>query len=150
MRTRTCGYQGVINFRFSENLVCFVFLKQPFWDSPFCLITDSYAITVSCKTLRDIGSQKKQWESAVFLPEAVFRRCYLRTCLPEARNFIAKETPTQVFSYELYEIFKYSFSDRTPVTASAVLKSRRNSSWKNQTFYIEIFRRHFSRVSSDY
>ena len=28
------------NVRFSENLGCFVFLKQPFWDSPFCLITD--------------------------------------------------------------------------------------------------------------
>ena len=27
-------------FPFSENLACFVFLKHPFWDSPFCLITD--------------------------------------------------------------------------------------------------------------
>ena len=27
-------------FVFSENLTCFVFLKHPFWDSPFCLITD--------------------------------------------------------------------------------------------------------------
>ena len=26
--------------RFSENLVCFVFLEHPFWVSPFCLITD--------------------------------------------------------------------------------------------------------------
>ena len=24
-----------VNVRFSENLTCFVFLKQPFWDSPF-------------------------------------------------------------------------------------------------------------------
>ena len=31
---------GVINVRFSENLACFVFLKQPFQDSSFCLITD--------------------------------------------------------------------------------------------------------------
>ena len=23
-----------------KNLICFVFLKNPFWDSPFCLITD--------------------------------------------------------------------------------------------------------------
>ena len=28
------------NVRFSENLACFVFLKHPFWDSPFSLITD--------------------------------------------------------------------------------------------------------------
>ena len=25
---------------FSENLRCLVFLKHPFWDSPFCLITE--------------------------------------------------------------------------------------------------------------
>ena len=31
---------GVRNLRFSENLACFVFLKHPFWDSPFCLFTD--------------------------------------------------------------------------------------------------------------
>ena len=37
---RTCAYQVVRNVRFSENLVCFVFLKHPFWDSPLCLITD--------------------------------------------------------------------------------------------------------------
>ena len=40
IRTRTCAYQGVRNVRFSENLACFIFLKHPFWDSPFCLITD--------------------------------------------------------------------------------------------------------------
>ena len=40
IRTRTCAYQGVRNVHFSENLMCFIFLKHPFWDSPFCLITD--------------------------------------------------------------------------------------------------------------
>ena len=40
IRTRTCACQGVRNIRFSENLTCFVFLKQAFWNSPFCLITD--------------------------------------------------------------------------------------------------------------
>ena len=40
--TRTCAYQGVRNVNFSENLACFVFLKQPFWDSSFCLITDDF------------------------------------------------------------------------------------------------------------
>ena len=34
------AYQGVRNVNFSENLACYVFLKHPFWDSPFCLITD--------------------------------------------------------------------------------------------------------------
>ena len=45
IRTSTCAYQacvyqGVRNVHFSENLACFVFLKHPFWDSPFCLTTD--------------------------------------------------------------------------------------------------------------
>ena len=38
--TPTCAYQGVRKIRFSENLACFVFLKHPFWDSSFYLITD--------------------------------------------------------------------------------------------------------------
>ena len=42
IRTLTCAYQGVRNVCFSENLACFVFLKHPFWDSPFCLITDVF------------------------------------------------------------------------------------------------------------
>ena len=29
IRTHTCAYQGVRNVRFSENLVCFVFLLPP-------------------------------------------------------------------------------------------------------------------------
>ena len=31
---------GVRNVPFLKNLACFVFLKHPLWDSPFCLITD--------------------------------------------------------------------------------------------------------------
>ena len=34
------AYQRVIIVRFSENLTGFVFLKHPFWDSTFCLITE--------------------------------------------------------------------------------------------------------------
>ena len=37
---RTCAYQGVRNVRFSEILACFLFLKHPFWDLSFCIITD--------------------------------------------------------------------------------------------------------------
>ena len=54
--TRTCVYQGVRNVRFSENLVYFVFLKHPFWDLPFCIITDDFKqVNVSWITLnRDL------------------------------------------------------------------------------------------------
>ena len=34
------AYQRARNVCFLENLACFVFLKHPFWDSPFCFITD--------------------------------------------------------------------------------------------------------------
>ena len=47
IRTRTCAYQGVRNVCFSENLTCFVFLEHPFWDLPFCLITDGMLLQVS-------------------------------------------------------------------------------------------------------
>ena len=40
IRTRTCAYQGVRNVCFSKNLACLVFLKHPFWDLPFYVITD--------------------------------------------------------------------------------------------------------------
>ena len=36
---RTCAYQVVRNVRFSENLMCFVFLLPLFCHLPFCLIT---------------------------------------------------------------------------------------------------------------
>ena len=36
------AYHGVRNVRFLENLTCFVLLKQPFWDSLCCLITDEF------------------------------------------------------------------------------------------------------------
>ena len=42
IRTRTCAYQGVRNVRFLENMACFAFLKQQFWDSIFYLITDEF------------------------------------------------------------------------------------------------------------
>ena len=45
---RTCAYQGGKKCSLFGNLACFVFLKHPFWDSPFSLITDDmYVSTVS-------------------------------------------------------------------------------------------------------
>ena len=35
---------------FWENFACFVFLKHPFWDSPFYLITDDYLSSKTCET----------------------------------------------------------------------------------------------------
>ena len=50
IRTCTCAYQGVRNVPFSENLMCFVFLKHPFWDSPFCFSTDELKINEILRT----------------------------------------------------------------------------------------------------
>ena len=43
---RTCAYQGVWNVRFSEKLMGFVFLRHPFWYSPFCLVADVIMIFI--------------------------------------------------------------------------------------------------------
>ena len=43
----TLAYQVVRNVRFPKNFACFVFLKHPFWYSPFCLITDEIYFSVS-------------------------------------------------------------------------------------------------------
>ena len=40
-KVRTRAYNGVKNVCFSKNLMCFVFLKHSFWNSPFYLITDN-------------------------------------------------------------------------------------------------------------
>ena len=46
-------YQGVRNVRFSENLMCFVFLKHPFRDLPFCLITDELLVETMKSNLNE-------------------------------------------------------------------------------------------------
>ena len=56
---RTCAYQGGRNVRFWEKLLCFVFLKQPFWDSPFCLVT--VEIRPFHKVFDKTGTSKKLW-----------------------------------------------------------------------------------------
>ena len=45
----------VRNVRFSGNLACFVFLKHPFWDSPFCLITDEISSSVFINPFHTTG-----------------------------------------------------------------------------------------------
>ena len=76
---RTRAYQGVRNVRFSENLACFVFLKHPFWDSPFCLITDD--------TIQRMNLLKPWLTSSIFFTDenrgAVKQ---LRKCLPNERE----------------------------------------------------------------
>ena len=56
-------------------------------------------------------SQKSQENTCV----GVFFLIKLRAC-----NFSKRETPTQVFPYEFYEIFKNAFFHRTPPVAAFV------------------------------
>ena len=44
IHTRRCAYHGLRNIRFLENLVCFVFLKHPFWELLFALLLEIYAL----------------------------------------------------------------------------------------------------------
>ena len=48
-----------VNVCFSENLTCFVFLKHPFWDSPFCLITDQGIMQEKYGRIGSRQSQKR-------------------------------------------------------------------------------------------
>ena len=74
-KTRTCAYQGVRNVHISENLACFVFLKHPFLDLPFCFITDELrdvklALKVKeCKQEYDAQLESRRrtfWNSQAF------------------------------------------------------------------------------------
>ena len=67
IRTRTCAYQGVRNVSFLENLACFVFLKYPFWDSPFCLIIDELIVT-----FLSISSPPWTKSDGLYLPDKTF------------------------------------------------------------------------------
>ena len=49
-------YQRVRNVCFSKNLACLVFLKHPFWDSPFSFITNDLPLP-----------PEKKYESTLFL-----------------------------------------------------------------------------------
>ena len=70
-----CAYQGVRNVRFSENLACSVFLNHPFWDSPFCLITDALSLNFSSSLtnliLSPSASNKFQPSALLSLPKKV-------------------------------------------------------------------------------
>ena len=63
---------GVRNVLFSENL-CFVFLKHPFWDSPFCLITDVFV--VYCTQAALIFENNKNGVSFNITPVVILNLC---------------------------------------------------------------------------
>ena len=73
--------QSTPNFPKNEHflpifLACFVFLKHPFWDSPFCLITND--ITINCS--EHINFVNQTWS---------FRRSFWRDikCIAKMRFF---------------------------------------------------------------
>ena len=47
-RKTNISYPLIRTRKISENLAYFVFLKHPFWDSPFCLITDEFVFVEIC------------------------------------------------------------------------------------------------------
>ena len=77
IRTRMCAYQGGRNVRFSENLASFVFLKHPFWDSPFCLITDEQyvypmEILEQCVYLLKVNKDTRMSLTSIWYPYCDF------------------------------------------------------------------------------
>ena len=54
---------------FLENLACFVFLLPPFWDLPFCLITDEIMLRIVKKHLHTPQLLLHKWKKYVALNE---------------------------------------------------------------------------------
>ena len=64
--TRTCGYRGVGNVIFSKSLTSFLFLKHPFWDSPFAV-----SPTNSFLTLFRVGGEGKCKKAPHYFPSTL-------------------------------------------------------------------------------
>ena len=64
--TRTCAYQGVRNVIFSKSLTSFLFLKLPFWDSPF-----AESPTNSFLTLFRMGGEGKCKKAPHYFPSTL-------------------------------------------------------------------------------
>ena len=58
IRTRTRAYHEVRNVHFSANFACFVFVKDPFGDSPFYLITNEMIDLLTIAELYMKNSEK--------------------------------------------------------------------------------------------
>ena len=105
IRTRTCAYQGFRNVRFSENLACFMFLKHPFWDSPFPLLptyftfhSDVFYVSFG-RTLRFIRTfqRKSSFAFSFTKRENFLEKCFENSLLKKIKvrtNFKMKK---QVF-----------------------------------------------------
>ena len=70
-KKHTSAYQGVRNVCFSKNMTCFVFLKHPFWYSPFCFISDDLdnLWQKSCLYVSKKGNLKYSLTLSVSIPD---------------------------------------------------------------------------------
>ena len=100
--THMCAYQGVRNVRFSENVARFVFLKHPFWDSLFCLVTD------------ELKWKSKKFIHLVFSPKFILFLDYkLMSCQNDSFQCISawylskskRKLPVLFFGYSILAIF---------------------------------------------
>ena len=116
IRIRTCAYQGVKNVRFSEILACFIFLKHPFPDSPFCLIIDDIYLKKAIFNASKIRGAHENFDEKCF----------------HGRKFKWREA--LLFSWLAEKNSQYSFkTDELNVNAPSKLK---NSSEKPYVFFI--------------
>ena len=96
-KTSTCAYQGVRNIRFSENLACFVFLKHPFWYSPFCFITDEI-VNLNFQEL-----SYSQWVQNTIFPDGNI----FFSILWEILKFEVMEYPIHYVKFEMWTAVFY-------------------------------------------
>ena len=97
-----CAYQGVKNVHFSENLACFLFLKHPFWDLPFCLI--NYEIDSQYPNIKLF-----EYSFLHYMHRLSFMYTRLLITAELQLASYLKETLVQVFSCEFCKISKNIF-----------------------------------------
>ena len=80
-KARQIFWKTNISYPFIRTRTCFVFLKHPFWDSPFCLITNEFTVNLLKKNLGDYSflgwftdyfSQNKEIFSSILLFSTIF------------------------------------------------------------------------------
>ena len=96
IRTPTCVYQGIKNVCFSESLACFVFLKHPFLDSPFCLITDENNKLIKI-VIFNICVRKIIFKHQIFDIHFKMRLTFSTGCAGLTKNLYCKEKPIKQF-----------------------------------------------------
>ena len=142
------AYQGVRKFCFSGNLACFVFLKYPFWDSPFCLITNDFVDKINCTITVTIefyilyifsnSYLLQNQKQTGFTPNTYNRNS--NVCVLYLISFVVKTFPKKI-SHLLYTRYWYIFINYFDVNSNP-FQSKRSQKFTYQQIEIILMMSH--------